>query len=68
MYSVIAIEVYDVSDLHCKQRPDESLQENIQNFTSSTEKAMGTYPANITNREIIFLFVKNYITKTLENE
>ena len=55
----IATEVHAASDLHCKQRPDETLQEYIQTFTDLTEKAMETNPANITNRVVIFLFIKN---------
>ena len=68
VYSYIAIEVHTTSDLHDKQRPDETLQEYIQNFTDLTEKAVETDPANITSRVVIFLFIKNYITKTLENK
>ena len=52
-------EVYSSSDLHHKQRPDETLQEYIQKFTNLTEKAMGIDPANITDQVIIFLFIKN---------
>ena len=53
--------VHTASDLHCKQRPDKTLQEYIQNFTDLTEKALGTDPAsaNITKRVMIFLFIKN---------
>ena len=68
MYSLIPTEVHAASDLHHKQRPDETLQEYIQNFTDLTEQALGTDPANITNREIIFLLVKTYLIKTLEND
>ena len=32
VYSPIATEVHTASDLHRKQRPDETLQECIQNF------------------------------------
>ena len=53
MYSSIATEVHTASDLHHKQRPDETLQEYIQNCTNLTEKRMGTDPANITNRVVI---------------
>ena len=35
------------------------MQEYIKNFTDLTEKVMGTDPANISNRIIIFLFIKN---------
>ena len=59
VYSPIATEVHAASDLHQQQRPDEALQEYIQNFMDLTEKAMGIYPANITNHVIIFLFIKN---------
>ena len=31
--SSIATEVHAASDLHCKQRPDQTLQEYIKNFT-----------------------------------
>ena len=54
VYFPIATEVHAASKLHCKQRPDETLQEYIQNFTNLTEKTMAIYPANITNRVIIF--------------
>ena len=58
-----AMEVCAASDLHCKQRPDEALQEYIQKFTDLTEKAMGIDCANITNSVIIFLSLKTYATK-----
>ena len=60
-------EVYSpiVSDLHCKQWPDTTLQECIQHFTDLTEKTMRTDPANITNRVIIFLFIKNLYNKDI---
>ena len=47
----MATEIHKSSDLHHKQRPDDTLQE-------LTEKAMGIDPANIINRVIIFLFFK----------
>ena len=59
VYSLIATKVHAASDLHCKQWPDKTLQEYIQNFIDLTEKALGNDPANVTNRVIIFLFVKN---------
>ena len=68
VYSPIATEVHAASDLHRKQRPDQTLQEYIQNFTDLTEKAMGIDPANITNHVIIFLFIKTCTTKTSDNE
>ena len=42
MYSLIATKAPAASDLHCKQWPDETLQEYIKNFTDLTEKALGT--------------------------
>ena len=57
--------MHAASDLHVKQQPDETLQEFIQNFTDLTEKALGTEPANITNRVILFLFVKNLYNKDI---
>ena len=57
--SPIETEVHTVSDLHRKQQPDKTLQEYIHNFTNLTEKAMGGDPANIRNRVIIFLLLKN---------
>ena len=65
MYSPIATGVHAASDLQHKQRPDETLQEYIQNFTDLTEKAMGTYQANITNRVIIFQFIKTLNNKDI---
>ena len=65
MNSLIATEVHIVSDLHHKQRLDTTLQEYIQNFNNLMEKAMGTDPVNITNRVIIFLFVKNLHNKDI---
>ena len=53
------MEVHVAGNLHRKQWPDETFQEYIQNFTDLTEKAMGVHPASITNRVIIFLFIKN---------
>ena len=53
------------SDLHHKQRPDETLQEYIQNFTDLTEKAMGIDPGKITKHVIIFLFTKNLYNKDI---
>ena len=38
VYSPIAMGVHAASDLHCKQRPDETLQEYIQNFTDLTKR------------------------------
>ena len=40
------MESHAASNLHCKQRPDETLQEYIQKFMDLTEKAMGSDPAN----------------------
>ena len=68
VYSPIATEVHVVSNLHCKQRPDETLQEYIQSFMDLTEKAMGTDPANITNRVMIFLLLKTYTIKISEDK
>ena len=65
VYSPIAMEVHTASKLHHKWRPDETLHEYIQNFTDLTEKAMGTDPSNITNRVIIFLFIKNLYNKDI---
>ena len=59
IYSPIATEVHAASDLHWKQRPDEALQENIQNFTDFTTKILGIDSTNITNHVIIFLFIQN---------
>ena len=59
VYSPIAREVHAASDLHHNQRPDETLEEYIQNFTDLTETAIGIDPANITNKVIIYLFIKN---------
>ena len=59
MYSQIAIEVHAASDVHRKQWPDKTLQKFIQNIIDLAEKAMGADPANITNRVIIFLSIKN---------
>ena len=42
------------------------LQEYIQSFTDLTEKAIGAYPANITNRVIIFLFIKNLYNHNIQ--
>ena len=55
-YSPIGTEVHAASHLHCKQWPDETLQEFIQNFTDLTEKALGTDPANITNSDNISIY------------
>ena len=63
VYSPIATEIHAASDLHHKQMPDKILQNYIQIFTNLTEKAIGTDPANITNRVIIFLFIKNLYNK-----
>ena len=41
VYSPIAKELHAASDLHQKQRPDDRLQEYIQDFMDVTEKAMG---------------------------
>ena len=65
MYSPIATEVHAASNLHHKHRPDKTLQYYIQNFTNLTEKAMKTDSANITNREIIFLFIKNLYNRDI---
>ena len=58
VHSPIATEVHTASDLQHKQRPDETLQEYIQNFTALTEKAMGMDPANITKRVIHFCLLE----------
>ena len=65
VYSPIATELHVASDLHRKQWPDETLQEYIQKFTHLTEEAIGVDPANITNRVIIFLFIKNLYNKDI---
>ena len=38
--------------------PEKTFQGYIQKLTDLIEKALGTDPGNITNRVIIFLFVK----------
>ena len=48
-----------------KQRPDETLQEYVQNIMDLTEKAMRIDPANITKHVIIFLFIKNIYNKDI---
>ena len=53
------MEVHTASDLHRKLCPDEILQEYIQNFTDLTEEAKAVNLANIMNRVIIILFIKN---------
>ena len=63
--SQIATEVHAASTLHRKQRPDESLQECIQNFTDLMEKTMGVDPSYITNQVIKFLFIKNLYNKDI---
>ena len=65
MCSPIAIEVHTASAQPSKLWPDETLQEFIQNFTDLREKALQTDPANITNRVIIFLFVRNLYNKDI---
>ena len=65
VYSPIAMDVHATSDLHHKKQPDKTLHEYIQNFTDLTEEVLGTDPANITNRLIIFLFVKNLYNKDI---
>ena len=65
VYSPIATEVHAASNLHRKQFSDGTLQEFIQNFTNLTEKATGVDPANITNRVIIFLFIKILYNKDI---
>ena len=57
------MDLHAASNLHPKQRPDKTLQEYIQNVTNLKEKVLGTDPANITNRIIIFLFVTNLYNK-----
>ena len=66
VYSPIATKVHAGSDLHCKQQPDKTLQEFIQNFTDLTEKVLGTDPADITNKVIIFLFIKYLYNKDIQ--
>ena len=57
------------SDFNWKQRPDETLQEHVQNFTDLTEKkTIGIDPANITNYVIIFLFIKKLYDKDIRWE
>ena len=68
VYFPIVTEVHAASDLYHKQLPDKTLQEFIKNFTGLTEKALGTDPANITNRVIIFLFVKTHIIKLFKDK
>ena len=65
LYLFIATDIHGVNDLHRKQCPDGTLQEYIQNFTDLTNKAMGINPANIKNRAIIFLFIKNLYNKDI---
>ena len=65
VYSPLTTEVHTASDLPQKQRPDETLQDVIQNFTDLTEKAMRIDLANITNHVIIFLFIKNLYNKDI---
>ena len=65
VYSPFATEVHAANDLHRKQWPHETLQEYIRNLTDLTEQAMGVDPANITNRVMIFLFIKNLYDKNI---
>ena len=41
VYSPIATKVHVASNLHCKQHPDKTLQEFIQNVTDLTKKGIG---------------------------
>ena len=66
VYSPTATEEHATSNKHCKQWPDKTLQECIQNFTDLTEKALGTDTANITNRVVLFLFFKNLYNKDIQ--
>ena len=65
VYSLIAMELHTASDLHCKQRPDETLQECIHTFMDLTEIAMWIDPANITSHVIIFLFLRALYNKDI---
>ena len=49
VYPSIATEAHMTSNLHRKERPDETLQEQIQNLTDSMEKAKVVDLANVTN-------------------
>ena len=66
MYSAIGTQVHAASNLHHKQWPDKMLQEYIQKFPDLTDITLGTDPTNITNRVIIFLFIKNLYNKDIQ--
>ena len=66
VYSPIATKVHATSDLHHKWQSKETLQEYIQNLTDLIEKTLGTDPANIINRVIMFLFDKNLYNKDIQ--
>ena len=61
----IATKVHSGNDLHRKQRPDKALQKYISKFYRSDGKAMEVDLANMTNRGIIFLFIRTLYNKDL---
>ena len=61
VYSPIATEVHVL--VTCIE--NNGMMRHCNNFTDLTEKAVGVDTANITNRAIIFLFIKSLYNKDI---
>ena len=61
VYSMVAMGYHAATDVLRKQRPSESLQDNIMYWTEMYQRSMKMDPSTINNKLVIVLFVKKYV-------
>ena len=67
VYSFVATDVHVATDLLRKQHSDELLQDYIAYWTEMCHRSMKHDPANIDNKIVIFLFIKNLYNKDIRH-
>ena len=65
VYSFVATDVHVATDLLRKQHADESLHDYIVYWTGMCHSGMKCDPANIDNKLVIVLFIKNFYNKDI---
>ena len=67
VYSFVETDVHVATDLLRKQHADESLQDYIAYWTERCQRSMKHDPANIDNKLVIVLFIKNLYDKDIRH-
>ena len=65
VYSMVATEYHEATDLLRKQRPSESLQDYFAYWMEMCHHSMKVDPSAINNKLVIILFVKNMYNKEI---